>query len=57
MSFTFLYCFIVKQQLSFKKTFLNLKLRGVTGNTKKEKTPDAIKQELLLSVIEIADNE
>ena len=32
-------------------------MRSVTRNTKKKKTPEAIKQELLVSIIEIADEE
>ena len=50
-------CFIGKKQLIFYKTFLNVLLRGVTRNTKKKKSPKAIKQELLAWIIETVDED
>ena len=51
MCFTFLQCFNNREL----NTFINLKLRKVTRNTTKEKSPEAIKQELLTSVMEEED--
>ena len=49
--------FYRKAEVKAFKTFLNLSLRSVTRNTTKKKSPEVIKQELLTSVIEIADEE
>ena len=49
--------FYRKAEVKAFKTFLNLSLRSVTRNTTKKKSPEVIKQELLTSIIEIADEE
>ena len=48
--------FYRKAEVKAFKTFLNLSLRSVTRNNK-EKITEVIKQELLTSIIEIADEE
>ena len=49
------YIYIVNLQLSFNKTFPNLQLHRVTRSTKKKKTPEIIKQELLASILKVFD--
>ena len=39
--------------LGFNKTFLNLQLQGVTRRMKTKQTPEAIKKELLASILEV----
>ena len=64
MCFTFLQCFNKRFSFCRKaaikfliKLSLIYKLRSVTRNTTKKKSPEAIKQELIASVIEIVDEE
>ena len=64
MCFTFLQCFnkgfsfCRKAAIKFLvKLSLIYKLRSVTRNTTKKKLPEAIKQELIASIIEIVDEE
>ena len=51
MCFTYLQCFSNRELT----TFLNFLLRNVTRNTEKKKSSNAIKQELLASIMKIAN--